>query len=106
MGGGGHDTLAGGFGGDVLAGGRGRDMLTGGAGRDTFAFSRGNGQDTITDFELGIDRIKIGRGASQMEQLSFEQHGNDVLVSFSDVNLTVENASVESLSISDHFLFG
>ncbi len=56
---GGDDTVIGGSGSDFLIGGQGRDVLTGGAGRDTFAFSQWDGQDRITGFEPGIDRIML-----------------------------------------------
>ena len=113
-GGNGHDTLLGGNGADTLAGGAGRDLvqgqkgndvLEGGGGRDTFAFNRGDGSDTITDFQLGIDHIQIGRGASRLGQLDFEQVGDDVLVSFRNVEIMVENTAVDDLAVSDHFLF-
>lgn len=105
LGGGGDDTLSGGSGHDLLQGQRGHDEATGGRGRDTFVFNRGDGADTITDFELGIDNIQIGRGASRFGQLNFEQVGDDVLVSFRNVVVTVENTAVDDLAVSDHFLF-
>ena len=67
-GGAGNDTLVGGDGNDLLLGDRGADVMTGGAGNDTFAFSGyGNaastadalGQDTITDFTTGSDKIAL-----------------------------------------------
>lgn len=59
---GGADTLNGGEGDDLLLGSRGADQLTGGPGADTFLYtglfdSQRGSQDTITDFETGIDRI-------------------------------------------------
>jgi Ca2+-binding RTX toxin-like protein len=56
---GGHDVLSGGAGDDILAGGPGSDMLTGGAGEDVFVFGPDMEKDTITDFELGLDRLDI-----------------------------------------------
>lgn len=105
LGGRGADTLRGGKGQDVLKGQKGNDVLLGGAGRDTFVFNRGDGQDTITDFELGLDRIQVGRGASQLEQLNFVQQADDVVVSFRDVEITVEDTTVEQLQQVDNFLF-
>ncbi|WP_424980718.1 peroxidase family protein [Leisingera sp. S232] len=56
----GNDTLDGDSGHDVLIGGKGNDQLTGGAGADCFVFlSSHAGEDTITDFELGQDLIKV-----------------------------------------------
>jgi RTX calcium-binding nonapeptide repeat (4 copies)/Glycoside-hydrolase family GH114 len=58
-----HDTLIGGNGDDRLSGDRGYDLLTGGAGRDVFVYEkfapRTLGRDTITDFEVGIDKIEL-----------------------------------------------
>ena len=51
------DTLTGGAGNDILRGRAGNDVLTGGAGSDTFVFAAGDGQDRITDFASGADRL-------------------------------------------------
>ncbi|UWQ60120.1 calcium-binding protein [Leisingera caerulea] len=113
-GGGGNDTLSGGTGGDKLSGGNGRDVLlghkgndqlTGGGRADTFVFHKGHGNDTITDFTAGQDHIQIGRGASRLGQLDFEQQGDDVLVSFADVTILVEDISAAQLQDADNFLF-
>jgi beta-glucanase (GH16 family) len=53
----GRDTLRGTSGSDVITGGRGNDTLTGGTGADCFGFRAGDGQDVITDFKLGEDRL-------------------------------------------------
>jgi serralysin len=105
LGGGGNDSLSGGASHDILHGQKGRDVLTGGSGRDAFVFNRGDGHDTITDFEVGIDHIQIGRGASRLRQLDFEQQGDDVLVSFRNVEITVEEMTVSEIADSENFLF-
>jgi Ca2+-binding RTX toxin-like protein len=57
--------LNGGDGNDVLHGGGGDDVLAGGAGSDRFDFSGSNGTDTITDFQAGLDTIRLaGYGAA------------------------------------------
>ncbi|WP_236710083.1 enhanced entry virulence factor RtxA [Legionella pneumophila] len=64
---GGNDTLDGGSGDDVIIGGLGDDILTGGSGADQFVLVKGQGGasagaapiDTITDFEVNIDKIVI-----------------------------------------------
>lgn len=88
-----------------MEGGRGSDVLTGGRGTDTFVFQKGHGNDIITDFTIGEDVIQIGRGASRMGQLDFEQQGDDVLVSFANVTILVQNTTVDDLNTSDNFLF-
>ncbi|PCJ09355.1 MAG: glycerophosphodiester phosphodiesterase [Rhodobacteraceae bacterium] len=104
-GGSGNDMLLGGKGRDSLLGHHGNDVLTGGAGRDVFVFHKNHGNDTITDFELGIDHIQIGRGASRLGQLDFEQQGNDVLVSFANVEILIEDVSITSIQDAGNFLF-
>jgi Ca2+-binding RTX toxin-like protein len=60
-GGTGHDTLSGLAGSDTLTGGKGNDVLTGGLDADVFVFDGKvrEGRDRITDFEDGIDLIRI-----------------------------------------------
>ena len=60
----GDDVLAGGAEDDTLDGGSGGDVVAGGAGADTFVFRAweggavGGGPERITDFQLGIDRVR------------------------------------------------
>lgn len=51
------NTLVGGAGADIIRGLGGNDVMTGGAGKDTFLLARGAGQDRITDFASGADRL-------------------------------------------------
>jgi Ca2+-binding RTX toxin-like protein len=62
----GNDTLKGGAGTDWLTGGKGSDVLDGGAGADTYAYSRGDGPDTLLAdgqdtvvFDLGIRQADL-----------------------------------------------
>lgn len=104
VGGDGQDQLFGGSGNDTLNGDLGDDLLTGDSGADFFIFRSGHGNDTISDFELGQDKIVIGRGASWFKQLDFAQQGDDVLVSFSDVTILVEDMTLAQLQDADNFL--
>lgn len=104
IGGRGDDLLHGATGGDRLIGQKGDDVLTGGGGRDVFAFRKGHGDDRITDFEIGRDIIEIGKGASKMSDLSFAQTGGDVLLSFANVTILVENLRVADLDSAGNFL--
>ncbi|NEP19915.1 MAG: hypothetical protein F6J97_24020, partial [Leptolyngbya sp. SIO4C1] len=54
------DMLTGTDGDDLLDGLLGDDTYTGGAGADQFVLGLGQGIDTITDFEVGVDQIKLG----------------------------------------------
>jgi S-layer protein len=61
-GGAGNDLLAGSAANDTITGGAGNDNLTGGAGTDTFVFGAtalANGDDTVTDFTSGTDRLDL-----------------------------------------------
>ena len=53
----GNDILIGGAGNDTLRGGLGADTLTGGAGSDIFQFEASNGNDKVTDFVSGTDKL-------------------------------------------------
>ena len=54
------DMLMGTDGDDLLDGLFGDDTYTGGAGADQFVLGLAQGVDTITDFEIGVDQIKLG----------------------------------------------
>lgn len=80
-GGDGDDTIDGGAGDDIVSGGHGDDIVDGGAGNDTIYGAQGNdtltggtsgsagdrfmfnfsdfGDDTVTDFSLGTDKIEL-----------------------------------------------
>ncbi|MEQ8897715.1 MAG: M10 family metallopeptidase [Roseovarius sp.] len=92
-GGSGRDTLIGGSGRDTLLGQGGDDELTGGNGPDIFVFDYGSdtGDDTITDFEDGIDVIQI-RGSATFDDLTISQTGPDTLVTWADGSVVIENA--------------
>jgi Ca2+-binding RTX toxin-like protein len=56
----GNDTVVGGAGDDEISGDMDTDTLTGGGGSDTFVLHGDDtGIDTITDFEVGVDRIRL-----------------------------------------------
>lgn len=54
-----NDVLGGDGGANLLDGGRGDDVLTGGAGADLFQFAPVSGNDRITDFVSGVDKIDL-----------------------------------------------
>ena len=85
----GNDTLLGGNGKDSLVGGAGLDILTGGNGKDVFVLEPGNGEDTITDFELGLDRLGL-TGQLEYDDLTFSgnaiQAGDELLATLNGVD--------------------
>ncbi|WP_083100637.1 calcium-binding protein [Pseudophaeobacter leonis] len=105
VGGAGNDTLLGGNGRDSLIGHKGNDLLVGGGGKDIFVFHKNHGDDTIRDFASGQDLIEIGRGASRFGQLDITQQQDDVLISFANVTILVEDASWSDIAQADNFLF-
>lgn len=55
----GDDALSGGSGADILGGGAGDDQLTGNQANDIFLFPRQGGDDRVTDFLDGSDRLDL-----------------------------------------------
>lgn len=68
IGGAGNDVLYGGAGNDTLIGGAGNDFLSGGNGSNLFVYfahlGNGNGSDTVTGFQNGIDTLVINESGS------------------------------------------
>ncbi|MEH2450232.1 choice-of-anchor D domain-containing protein [Nostoc sp.] len=75
----GDDQLYGRAGNDWLYGGKGNDVLTGGYGNDTFVLASGEGTDSITDFELGKDKIALS-GGLQFGQLLIQKQGSQAFI--------------------------
>ena len=96
-GGGGADTLMGSLGQDSLEGGTGADRLTGGRDADLFVFAAGSGADIITDFENGVDRIRIaGVGVD-----AILAQGHDTLIQFGSDTILVLGVSADQITPDD-----
>ncbi len=54
-------------------------MLTGGYDNDTFVLASGEGTDSITDFELGKDKIALS-GGLQFGQLLIQKQGSQAFI--------------------------
>ncbi len=77
------DTLVGGNGGDDLVGGAGNDTLRGGAGNDIFRYARGDGADSLYDYDLTVgnaDMLRFGADIAA-DQLWFRRVHSDLEVS-------------------------
>ena len=72
MGGEGDDSLTGGSDDDTINGGAGDDQMNGGGGTDTFVFgpADGDGDDVITGFTVGTDRIDLSAYDLTAEQVA------------------------------------
>ncbi len=57
QGGVGNDFLSGDEGNDTVAGGSGNDQLFGGTGNDTYVFGRGDGQDSISEYNFNVENV-------------------------------------------------
>ena len=100
-----NDVLNGGNGADKLIAGTGNDSLTGGTGADQFWFDVGLfGADTITDYEDGVDKIRItGQpGIDNISDLTITQQGANVLITLPDGStITVNNTLTSAIDASD-----
>ena len=93
----GNDYLNGGAGDDTLRGGAGNDSLTGGAGSDVFIYSGGN--DTITDYSVGVDSIRLSSGSVTNSSIS----GSDVILCVGSGSITVKNAKGKAITLTDAY---
>ncbi|MDB9527174.1 pre-peptidase C-terminal domain-containing protein [Oscillatoria sp. CS-180] len=90
----GDDEIWGDAGNDILMGVTGNDILTGdngssGSGSDLFVFGNGDGTDTITDFEVGVDSIGLVEGELVFADLTLTQDGANTLLGVSSSGETL-----------------
>ena len=105
FGGAGTDSLDGGNGFDILDGGAGKDTLTGGALADTFVFSTAAwGQDTITDFEDGVEFMDMTATGVTQGQLNVSASGGDAVVDFGTADMITLTGMAGLIDASD-FIF-
>ena len=105
LGGSGNDTLLGGTGNDWLHAGPGQDMLTGGSGGDRFVFGVGDGSNTVTDFQDGIDGIQFKSGALTFASLTIVKSGANTVISHNDVSVALLAVDQTQITAAD-FFFG
>ena len=106
-----NDILDGGAGADTLIGGLGDDSLRGGADADVFIFTAG--KDVISDFQLGVDELRIASsfwGAHATASSLLAQHAtmavNGVILTFGTTT-TISLAGVTDLAaLANDILMG
>ena len=103
LGGSGNDQLYGGHGGDNLYGGTGTDRLEGDQGDDVYHWGRGDGNDTIYDFDSSDrnasahqDKLLFGAGI-ELSDISWIRTGNDL-------RLTIAGEGGGRVTIDNHFV--
>ncbi|HAU1515282.1 TPA: type I secretion C-terminal target domain-containing protein, partial [Legionella pneumophila] len=112
----GNDVIDAGSGDDVIVGGTGNDTLTGGSGADQFVLVKGQGGastgaapiDTITDFEVNIDKIVInGNNITGVSVSTPVSNTYTITVNYSDAatehfKVTLSNGAVLNDSGKTH----
>ncbi|MDV4169936.1 M10 family metallopeptidase [Rhodovulum sp. FJ3] len=96
----GNDFIFGGAGEDTLNGGSGNDKLFGGGDADVFVFDLADGDDTIRDFDDGVDTIEISGGIT-FNDLSISDVTEGALVTFGTTSVTVIGLDALDLTTDD-----
>ena len=78
-GGSGNDVIYGKDGDDTLIGGKGDDELWGEEGNDIIVWNKGDGFDTVIDYNAGVNTVRFGAGIT-FEQLVFERDNNNLSI--------------------------
>ena len=101
----GDDRLFGGGGNDKLHGGRGDDRLTGGDGNDRFVFDLHGGNDIVTDYAVGEDRLDLrdfNFANTNVALAHAAQSDADVIFTFDTGDtVTLHNVQLSTLSAAD-----
>ena len=110
LGGLGNDDLSGRDGNDTLIGGPGSDTLAGWAGNDTYQFSKGDGSDTISNYDAtatSTDRVQF-LDVRSSDVLGVERVGSDLLIKYGATDQVVVSSyfsgaayKVETFEFSD-----
>jgi len=101
IGAGGNDVLFGGNDDDRLLGGTGDDVLHGQGGADTFVFRTNGGNDTVTDFEDGVDILEFRDMVDSFADLTITQDGADTVITSANGTVTLSDFDSTLLDASD-----
>ena len=91
----GNDKLYGDVGADTINGGTGNDTLSGGAGNDVFIYALNSGNDVITDYTAGQNKISITGAKISKTSVS----GSDVILTVGSGNIKIKNGKGKKLSL-------
>ncbi len=98
----GNDRILGKNGNDSLSGGTGNDSLDGGSGNDIYIFNKGDGQDTIYDYDTtsgNTDTIRFGTGINPTDvTLTRDQYHLYLSYGATD-KITVQNWGIANYQI-------
>ena len=87
------ENIIAGSGDDKIIGNAEDNVLTGGAGADVFEFNAGFGSDTITDFVVGTDKLKIkdsGGNILTSTNLTDSASASDLIIALGSDEITLE----------------
>lgn len=101
-----ENVLVGNAGEDLLNGQGGDDILTGGEDADIFAFAMGAGDDVVTDFQLGLDQIRLEDFGPDFDlEGAVAQDGDDTVITLSaDSSIRLEGIDSNDFLSSDDFV--
>ena len=102
---GGDDQLFGGDDNDILVGGADSDVMAGGIGADTFIYEGGDGDDVITDFEVGVDLVDLSALGIGFGDLTFAEADGVATVSFGATEIAFLGLSQLEIEASANFTF-
>jgi len=113
FGGSGNDRMYGGSGNDILNGGLGNDVMTGDTGADHFVFNTKFGDDTVTDFQTGVDTLRLddaiwggGLTSAQIVSQFASVVDGDVVFDFEDgYSITLDGVSSTVGLVDDLLIF-
>ncbi|WP_144055634.1 calcium-binding protein [Octadecabacter antarcticus] len=99
----GDDMITSGGGNDVLHGGGGSNLLVGGEGADTFSVNDSiQGVDTVGDFEVGSDVIKVsGVKSLTFNDLFLSQEDSFAIIQAGDTTMRLQGVDFEDLDKDD-----
>lgn len=107
---GGGGSLNGGAGADRMYGEAGDDVITGGADRDLFYFGPNAGNDTITDFVDGLEKLYIQNvsGVDDFSDLSISTNGSGwAVITYADgSSITLVGVTAAQVGADDFIISG